>query len=229
MQWLEALWTREGKGIAKDAPKKTGLALFFEIIGREWWELVKLNLLFLLASLPIVTLPAAAFATARICRSMAEDRNVYLLREFLEAMRDYALRSLQIGLSGALVLALCVYAVVSYGAAARDTLLYAAPLAMSLVATAFVAIMLPYAVMISVGRRLSIWQTVRLAALATLLRPLPMLAALLFVGGLWLAHIAFYPVSVFLPVTVNFSLGMFAVAFGARGAVAEVLATVRED
>lgn len=230
MQWLEAFWTKEGKGISKDAPKKTGLALFLEIVGREWWELVKLNLLFLLASLPIVTLPAAGFATARICRSMVEDRNVYLVRDFFEALRDHALRSLAFAILAAAVLALGIYAIASYGAAARDSLFYAVPLTLSLVATAFVAVVIPYAVMISVcNRPLSFAQTLRLAALATLIRPLPMLGALTFVSALWLAHIAFYPVSVFLPVTLNFSLGMFAVAFGARRAVAEVLATVRED
>jgi hypothetical protein len=54
MQWLEAIWTKEGKGIDKHAPKRTGLALFGEIIASEGWELVKLNLLFILASLPLV-------------------------------------------------------------------------------------------------------------------------------------------------------------------------------
>lgn len=230
MQWLETFWTKEGKGIAKDAPKKTGLALFFEIVAREWWELVKLNLLFLLASLPVVTLPAAGFATARICRSMVEDRNVYLVREFFEAMRLYALRSLAFTVLAGGALAMGAYAIFSYGAAARDTLFYVIPLTLSLVATAFAAIVVPYAVMITVSSRpLSLLKTLRLAALATLIRPLPMLVALVFVAALWLAHIAFYPVSVFLPVTLNFSLGMFAVAFGAQRAVAEVLATVRED
>ncbi len=49
MQWLRDMWTREGPGIAKDAPKRTGLALFAEILVREWWEMVKLNILFILA------------------------------------------------------------------------------------------------------------------------------------------------------------------------------------
>jgi uncharacterized membrane protein YesL len=228
MQWLEAFWTKEGKGISKDAPKKTGLALFFDIIAREWWEIIKLNILFLLACLPLVTLPAATFATARICRSMAEDRNVYLLREFLEALRDYAWRSTLWGLATGSGLALGIYAIIIYGSAARDALVYTLPLALSLVATAFIAIASCYFIMISVSSRRSLGSTLRLSALATLLHPLPVIAALLFVATLWVAHIVFYPVSVFMPATMNFSLGMFAVAFGAHGAVARVLALSRE-
>jgi len=55
MQWLRDSWMKEGRGISKDAPKKQGIALFAEILLREWWEMVKLNLLFVLASLPLVT------------------------------------------------------------------------------------------------------------------------------------------------------------------------------
>jgi hypothetical protein len=66
MDWLRNYWLREGPGIPKDAPTRKGLALFGEIVGREWWELVKLNLLFIVFALPLVTLPAAAFATTRV-------------------------------------------------------------------------------------------------------------------------------------------------------------------
>lgn len=224
MQWLEAFWTKEGKGIPKDAPKKTGLALIADILRREWWELVKLNLLFLLASLPLVTLPAALFAMAHVCRLIVEDRNVYLLRDFLEAMRAHALRASLWALGTAGAISAGAYAIVAYGTHARDSLIYAVPLTVSLVATVFVAVTSSYFVMVSVAGRGPIRFGVRRAALAALLHPLPMLAALAVIALLWLAHILFYPVSVFMPAMVNFSFGMFAVAFGAQGAVAQVLA-----
>jgi hypothetical protein len=224
MQWLEAMWTREGKGIDKDAPKRTGLALFFQIIAREWWELVKLNLLFILVSLPLVTLPAATFATASICRAMVEDRNVYLLRDFLEALHQYALRATAWGMATGAVLALGLYAIATYGAAARDSLIYAAPLTVSLVATAFAGLWATYFLAVSVTAQRPFLQVLKLSALATLWRPLPLLGALAFVASLWLAHILLYPVSVFMPATLNFSLGLFAVMFGAQRAATLVLA-----
>ncbi|TAZ76248.1 hypothetical protein ELH72_27570, partial (plasmid) [Rhizobium ruizarguesonis] len=79
MQWLRDMWTREGPGIPKDAPKRTGLALFAEILVREWWEMVKLNFLFILAGLFVVTLPAALAAMARVSVALVGDRTTYLL------------------------------------------------------------------------------------------------------------------------------------------------------
>lgn len=224
MQWLEAFWTKEGKGIPKDAPKKTGLALIADILRREGWELVKLNLLFLLASLPLVTLPAALFGMAHVCRLIVEDRNVYLLRDFLEAMRAHALRASLWALVTAGTISAGTYAIITYGTYARDALIYALPLTVSLVVTVLVAIASSYFVMVSVTGSGSIGLSIRQAALAALMHPLPALASLAVVALLWLAHVLFYPVSVFMPAMVNFSFGMFAVAFGAHGAVAQVLA-----
>ncbi|MGO7860807.1 DUF624 domain-containing protein [Rhizobium ruizarguesonis] len=223
MQWLRDMWTREGPGIPKDAPKRTGLALFAEILVREWWEMVKLNFLFILAGLFVVTLPAALAAMARVSVALVEDRNTYLLRDFTEAFLRYFWRATAWGLALAVALAVCIHAIATYGAGARDNLLLSAPLTVALVATAFVAVLACHLVILMVMRDLPALQLLRLAALASVVRPIPALAALAFTAGLWLAHILFYPVSVFMPATFNFSLGMFAVAFGVHRTALMVL------
>ncbi|EJC83513.1 Protein of unknown function, DUF624 [Rhizobium leguminosarum bv. trifolii WSM2297] len=223
MQWLRDMWTKEGPGIAKDAPAKTGLALFTEILVREWWEMVKLNILFILASLFVVTLPAALVAMARVSVELVEDRNTYLLRDFTEGFLRYFWRATAWGLALAGALAICIQAILTYAAGARDNLMFAAPLTIALVATAFVAVLACHLVVLMMMRDLPALRLLRLAALASLARPLPALAALAFNAGLWLAHILFYPVSAFMPATFNFSLGMFAVAFGVHRAAVMVL------
>lgn len=224
LQWLQNYWTKEGAGISKDAPKRKGLALFAEILGREWWEMVKLNILFLLASLLVVTIPAAIFAMASVSRSFVEDRNVYLLRDFVDGLKRYWLRATAWGLISGAGLGLGIHAVKTYGTATAENLVYAAPLMISLCATLFLLVMACQFMVISVCAERSLSETVRLAALATLVKPLPLLGALLFVCALWLAHILFYPVSVFMPAAINFSLGMFAIVFGAHRAAMQVLA-----
>ncbi|MBB4292566.1 putative membrane protein YesL [Rhizobium leguminosarum] len=223
MQWLRDMWTKEGPGIAKDAPKRTGLALFAEILVREWWEMVKLNILFIVASLLVVTLPAALVAMARVSVALVEDRNTYLLRDFTDAFLRYFWRATAWGLALGGALAIGIHAVVTYAAGARDNLLLSAPLAIALVATAFVAVLACHLIVLMVMRDLPALRLLRLAALASVIRPLPALAALAVVASLWLAHILFYPVSVFMPATFNFSLGMFAVAFGVHRATVLVL------
>ncbi|WP_416409382.1 DUF624 domain-containing protein [Agrobacterium rosae] len=216
MQWLEGLWTREGAGIDKDAPRPTGLALFFDILKREWWELVKLNLLFLIASLPLATIPAATFAMTRVSRSIVSDENTYLLRDFVEAFQHYAWRGTMLMLALAAMIAASTYAVTNYAKAVPDALIYSLPLAISVVVTLFISLVSAYAIVLTVTRDVSLVSLFRQAALLALVKPLPMLAALAFVAALWLAHILFYPVSVFMPATINFSLGIFAICFAAR-------------
>ncbi len=224
MQWLRDMWTKEGPGIPKNAPKKTGLALFSQIFAREWWEMVKLNILFILAALLIIPLPAALAATAFVCVAFVEDRNTYLLRDFVEALRRYFWPATTWGLLFAAAIGLGGYAVATYASAARENLLMAAPLALALVVTVFLGVMACHLLVLMVMRDLPAKTLVRLAAIASIIRPLPVLAALLFNAALWVAHIAFYPVSVFMPATLNFSLGLFAIVFAAHRAAGMVLA-----
>lgn len=43
-----------GSGISKHAPKKKGISLFFDIVGRKFWKLLELNMLYMLFFMPLV-------------------------------------------------------------------------------------------------------------------------------------------------------------------------------
>lgn len=58
-------FSRPGPGVAKDAPPKKGLPRFFEIIGRDFFDLFKLNLLVLLCLLPAL-MPLSLFVLADV-------------------------------------------------------------------------------------------------------------------------------------------------------------------
>ena len=45
-------YSRPGRGISKDEPQKTGIALYFDILLRRFWKFITLNLLYLLFSVP---------------------------------------------------------------------------------------------------------------------------------------------------------------------------------
>ncbi|MDR2590770.1 MAG: DUF624 domain-containing protein [Oscillospiraceae bacterium] len=49
-------FNRPGPGVPKDAPRKKGVARFFELLFRDFFDLVKLNLLFSIILLPSLTL-----------------------------------------------------------------------------------------------------------------------------------------------------------------------------
>lgn len=220
MNWLAKLYFAEGPGIDKDAARPTGLRLLMSVLGREWWALIQLNVLFIAFSLPLITLPAAWFALMSVTVTMIEDRNVWVFKDFWRAFRSRFVVSSLIGLAAIGAGALGWLAVTSYAAASVDNIAFATPL----VIAATVLLVLPVFVshlLVALADRSghSLAQTLRAAALGVLARPLPSLVALVFVAFIWLIHIAFYPVTVLLPVLVNFSLTALALSFAAHEGV----------
>lgn len=71
-------YAKPGPGVDRDEPEKTGLGRLAEIFSIECVTLVKLNLLFLVSCLPVVTIPAAVFAMNRVTRMMVLDQPVTL-------------------------------------------------------------------------------------------------------------------------------------------------------
>jgi uncharacterized membrane protein YesL len=224
MSWFTPRWLRAGPGIDRNAPPKQGFALLLDVIVRNWWELIQLNLLVILFSLPLVTLPAALVAAARICGLMLEDRTVYLGRDFLEAFRGRFLKATLLGVLVIAAIGTAIYATTTFLDAARETLAFALPLTISAATALFAAIAAAYAVTLLAMRDQPLAPLLKRALLGALARPLPALASLAFVALLWVLHILFYPASIFMPAVINFSFGMLAVTFGVHQAAVRLLA-----
>jgi len=45
-------YTKEGPGVPKDAPPKSRFIIFFEVLARKFWNIIKINLLFFIFNLP---------------------------------------------------------------------------------------------------------------------------------------------------------------------------------
>ncbi len=78
-----------GPGVDPDEPEKTGVARLAEILSLECVTLVKLNLLFLLSCLPVVTIPPAIFAMNQVVRMMVLDQPVTLGYHYKTAFRTH--------------------------------------------------------------------------------------------------------------------------------------------
>jgi uncharacterized membrane protein YesL len=229
MNWLQARFQREGPGIAKDAPRKHGLALFAQIVAREAWDLFKLNVMIVVFSLPIITIPATHAAATRICLSMVRDENTYLFRDFWQAFCGNFVKATAWG--GVVAVLLCAfgYAVFIYAQLAINSLVYALAATACLAVWVFIVLLSAYLFTLLVQQpNLSAGDQIRLAALATLSRPWPVLGAFGFVAALWLAHITFYPISVFMPAAFNFSLATLAITFSTLKSINPVLPRATE-
>ena len=52
MKLFSRNYDRPGPGVSKDEPRKKGLARFFEVLFRDFFDLVKLNVIFLICIAP---------------------------------------------------------------------------------------------------------------------------------------------------------------------------------
>lgn len=107
-------YLKEGPGIEKDAPVRRGPALFFEILAREAWGLVKLNLLFVLFCLPVVTIGPALGGMTTVVMKMVRDKNSYIWRDFWDAFRRDFLKFWLLGLTGLVLLAALLVTLLVY-------------------------------------------------------------------------------------------------------------------
>ncbi|MGM9648401.1 MAG: DUF624 domain-containing protein [Butyricicoccaceae bacterium] len=78
-----------GPGIERDEPEKFGFARLCEILTLECRMLLKLNIMTLFTSLPVVTLPPALCAMNAVIRKMVLDEPVECSSDFRDAFAKY--------------------------------------------------------------------------------------------------------------------------------------------
>jgi uncharacterized membrane protein YesL len=112
------------KEILKGAPAKQGIELFFDVFWREFWELCKLNLIFILFCLPVVTIPAALTAMSKITMMMLMDKPMYTFDDFRSAFKAEWKRAGLVGLIYFPLLALTVLSQLFYSNVYANFVLY---------------------------------------------------------------------------------------------------------
>lgn len=75
-----------------------GAARFFALFFTHFWKLIGVNILFVLFSLPIITLPASLCAMNRILIKLVRDGNVLLWQEFRDEFKTSILSAILPGL-----------------------------------------------------------------------------------------------------------------------------------
>lgn len=198
-------YAKPGPGIDPDAPEKTGLRRFAEILQLECVTLVKLNLLFLISSLPVVTLPAALYAMQSVIRRMIEDQPVDCFYHYRTAFARHWKKAYAAFFLTALPLLLSGCGVLTYLRFAVSNPLFFLPFA--LCSTVFLLTLLASTYFYPI---LSTGKTVREALRPVLVlaagRPLRAVLAVFFGYGLLLAAVLAFPLSVPFLLLIGFSV-----------------------
>lgn len=82
-------FTKEGKGIAKDEAEAPVIIQFFKRYGRNFWRIVLLNLLYLFACAPIVTIGPATAGLTYVLRNYSQDKPVDMFPDFFGKCKEY--------------------------------------------------------------------------------------------------------------------------------------------
>ncbi|MEM5768816.1 MAG: DUF624 domain-containing protein, partial [Bacillota bacterium] len=83
---------------------------FFFLLATHPWKLVTLNLVFLMFSIPVVTIPAAVCGMSRVLVKLVREGNCFLWSEFIKEFKANLLKSLPFGLLSAVLLFMSYYA-----------------------------------------------------------------------------------------------------------------------
>ncbi len=134
-------FNRPGPGIPKNAPQKKGVALFFEIFFREFFELAKLNMLFLLFCIPIITIPAAFTAMSKVTVTMVRDENHFLWTDFWKEFKADFGRSLGAGVLVFLGSGAGVFGIWFYSKMLENSAFFYLPLGLSALVVVVLSIM----------------------------------------------------------------------------------------
>jgi len=217
MGLLGQRYNKPGPGIEKDAPRKKGLALFSDILVREFFELIKLNLLFVLFCIPLVTIPAAVCAMSRITVTMVRDEPHFMWTDFWKAFKENFKKATLAGLLLGVGLVVCFLAARFYLDYAGTMVILFIPMSLSLLMLVLLAGMGIYVfpMLALIDLRLKI---ILKNALLMVLVCLPhTLLSLLAAGALLLAALLYFPYTLIAIVLLLFSLTNLITTFGAYG------------
>lgn len=210
MLWFRPGYLKEGPGIEKDAPPKTGLALFFEILVREFWQLLKLNLLFVICALPLVTFGAARAALSRCTVNMVRDVPNDVWYDFRQELKKDFPRNTVLGLIELFAIGVFLL-LLSLPGVRGNTAVCVVLFALAAVGALVLGYLWPMLVAVDVPLRAAV-KNAAVLALAFPQHSLPALAVTLLLYDLsfWL-----FPLSLPLVLFVPFGMGSFVTSFAA--------------
>ena len=102
-------YSKPGPGVSKDAPKKRGFLVFWEIFFRKFWKMLQVNLLYLVTSLPVVTLGLSNAGLTYITRNFTREKPVFLLTDYFDTIKKNWKQALPAGIINTLVYAMLFF------------------------------------------------------------------------------------------------------------------------
>lgn len=192
---------------------KQGMELFFSILFQNLKELFSLNLLFIVFSLPLITLPAALTAMSSVTLKMAREEVFSFREDFIGVFKQSFRKSIALGLPAGLILTASFYLIPFYREALKVSSLFYLPLVLVVLTTLFIFLVGMYAFPMLAAVDLPWQQILRNAGILAVARLPYNAAAFMGAAFLWLLALVALPASFLIILTYLFSLLSFIGSF----------------
>lgn len=199
MQLFHRLYTSSNDSPCPGRPLKHGLARFFEIILHEFWQLIHLNVIFLLFCLPLFTIGPAVAGMTAVLTSMVRDQPRMLFAKFWGTFKRELKRSLFLSMIGLLSFGAVIFAAFIVLRFLPSAVFYTVLPAL-LILFVFLCMAWIYVFPLSVNTELSLSHTLRNARLLAVICARQALPAVLLCG------VISYAVLIYLPFSIPFLL-----------------------
>ena len=207
-------YEKAGVGISKNQPKKKRPVVFFEILGRKFWKMIQLNLIYLLFCVPIVTIGPATSALVFILREFTMEHPVFLFSDFFEAFKKNFKQSIVMELIDVVFIALMWVAIPTYKSMAESgSPVWYVPLVLCVSITVMFVLMHFYIHLMIVTVDLKLTAILKNAFFLSFLGAKTNLLTLLWVVLLGLFHFLFFPYTILLMPFISFSFLSYVVCF----------------
>lgn len=90
--------SKPGPGVSKDRPQKKRFFLFWELYFRKFWKLIQANLIYVLFSLPVVTVGLADAGLTYITRNYVREKHAFVWGDFIDTIKKNWKQALPMGL-----------------------------------------------------------------------------------------------------------------------------------
>lgn len=102
-------YTKEGSGVEKNEKEKKGFFAFFEIYFRNFWDFVKVGVIYWLTSVLVVTNGLAKAGLTHVSRSVVRQKHAFVFGDFKDAVKENFKQCLGLGILNVLITALLFF------------------------------------------------------------------------------------------------------------------------
>lgn len=107
-------YAKPGPGVSKNKSEKRNYIQFWELVGRKFWDLLELGLLYLIFFIPILTVGLGNAGATFITRNFAREKPVFLISDFFSTIKKNWKQALPIGILNTILTIIMMFSAFFY-------------------------------------------------------------------------------------------------------------------